>query len=168
MLVLWTVIWAWIFKLLRAPRIDSTCEKSIPLWSWFLEASMPCEKNRRLQNCHRHILSVWEGDPYWSTHFQHANNMAAVGKRWKVDSCLKNNILWDMAYTTPYWVPTQFQESIFPPHNPFKNIGSVLGWNNNNNNVLINQPQPLCHIAPQYAIVETMYSDIVIIYHVKI
>ncbi len=35
------------------------------------------------------MLCVGEGRPYWSTHFQHANHMAAVGRAWKVDSCLK-------------------------------------------------------------------------------
>jgi hypothetical protein len=35
--------------------------------------------------------------------------------RTKLIPALKNNILWDMADLIPYLVPTQFQESIFPP-----------------------------------------------------
>ncbi len=44
-------------------------------------------RNWRLQNCHRHMLCAKEGHSYWSTHFQHAINMAAVCRGWKVESC---------------------------------------------------------------------------------
>ncbi len=36
----------------------------------------------------------------------------------------KNNILWDIADSIPYLVPTQFQESIFP-HHPSKILALV-------------------------------------------
>ncbi len=43
-------------------------------------------------------LCVGEGHPFWSTHFQHTNNMSAGDEK-----------------SIPYLVPTQIQESIYPP-----------------------------------------------------
>jgi hypothetical protein len=37
-----------------------------------------------------------------------------VGLENEVDSCFKINILLTMADSIPYFVPTQFQESVFP------------------------------------------------------
>jgi hypothetical protein len=37
------------------------------------------------------------------------------GPRIEIDSSFKNQHLWDIAELIAYFVPTQFQESIFPP-----------------------------------------------------
>jgi hypothetical protein len=53
-----------------------------------------------------------EGHPFWSTHFQTIWQLSAAEE--KSISAFKINILWDMAASIPYLVPTQFQELIFP------------------------------------------------------
>ncbi len=45
-------------------------------------------RNWSVQNCRRHMLCMVEGrHTYWSTHFQHTNNMAAAKQRMKSRSC---------------------------------------------------------------------------------
>ncbi len=47
---------------LRTTAIDSTdlipCEKSIPLWNWFVETLIFMLRKRRFQNCRCHMLCV--------------------------------------------------------------------------------------------------------------
>jgi hypothetical protein len=46
---------------------------------------------------------VGEGHPYWSTHVQHANNMATLAGDEKFIPDLKIIILWDMADSIHIW-----------------------------------------------------------------
>ncbi len=63
--------------------------------------------------------------PYWSTHFQHANKMAAIGRRWKVDSCFKNLHFMGQGPTRFHtWFLFNFRNQIFS-QNPSENTGSL-------------------------------------------
>jgi hypothetical protein len=57
------------------------CEKSFLLWNWFLEASMPCEgiEDFRIVIIFLYVV-LGRRRPHWSTHCQHANNMASGGQ----------------------------------------------------------------------------------------
>jgi hypothetical protein len=87
------------------------CDKSIQLWNWFLETSSSCEGIEDF----RIVVVIWcvkedipFGQPICNT--QTILQLSAGDE--KSISELKIYILWDMANSIPYSVPTQFQESI--------------------------------------------------------
>ncbi len=109
--------WARIFKLLRTPGIDSTESIIVrnqfcyEIYSWRQRFHVKGEL--KVSELSLAYVVCGRRHSYWSTHFQPANNMAAVGRGWKVDSCFENYLFWDMFDSIPYLVPTQFQVTIF-------------------------------------------------------
>ncbi len=105
------------FKLLRSPGIDSTesipCEKSFPMWNWFLKSSIQCEG---IEYISRVVVVICGGQHFLT--------------RQKYDSCRqgkKSRFLIKKLTFYGKW-PTRFHTRHIPnssnqffPHNPSKN-----------------------------------------------
>ncbi len=121
-----------IFKLLRTPGIDSTesipCEKSIMMWNWFWETSIPCEGIEDFRSFVVIICCVWGRTPLqYCFRFPTFKQFCSCRQGdEKLISAFKNIILWGKADSIPYLVPTQLQKTI-PPPPPKKNLSKNTG-----------------------------------------
>ncbi len=83
-----------IFNLLWTPGIHSAelipCEISMPFVELILGDIDSMWRNWKFQLSSSYVVCGRKNTPDWSTHFKPADNMAAVGRGWKVYSCLKN------------------------------------------------------------------------------
>ncbi len=69
------------------------------------------------------FLCVGDGHPCLSTHFKHANNMAAVSRGWKVESCFKNlHFMWHSRRDSILGFYSILGINFYP-HNPSKITG---------------------------------------------
>ncbi len=126
------------------PRNRFLVRKSIPLWNWSWRHRFYVKELKILDFLLSYVVCGERTPLLVNTFPLCKQNGLGVGRGWKVDSCIKIYILWDMTDSIPHLVLTQFQESIFP------DCSKVLAQEDRNKNVVTKywKTNHLCSVNP--------------------